>query len=114
MEESIISLSNYNPVEIYGPNNVFLNKIQDLFPKVKIIARGEFIKVIGSEVDRLLFEKYIDNLLLQLDSYGAIQEKDLLSCLDNEQNINKDKLYMDRFKKANFLHGCYSCSGFRK
>lgn len=87
MEESIISLSNYNPVEIYGPNNVFLNKIQDLFPKVKIIARGEFIKVMGSEADRLLFEKYIDNLLLQLDSYGAIQEKDLLSCLDNEQNI---------------------------
>ena len=64
MAESIISLSNYNPVEIYGPNNVYLDKIQDMFPKIKIIARGEFIKVIGADDDRLLFEKYIDSLLM--------------------------------------------------
>ena len=86
MEESVISLSNYNPVEVYGPNNVYLDKIQELFPKLKIIARGEFIKIIGSEDDRLSFEKYVDMLLLQLDSYGSIKEDDLIDCLNKEHN----------------------------
>ena len=89
MAESIISLSNYNPVEIYGPNNVYLDKIQDMFPKIKIIARGEFIKVIGADDDRLLFEKYIDSLLMQLDMYGSIKEKDLLDCLEQEKRVEE-------------------------
>ncbi|MDD2204429.1 MAG: PhoH family protein [Bacteroidales bacterium] len=87
MEESIISLSNYNPVDVYGVNNVYLRKMQEMFPELKIIARGEFIKIIGKEADRLNFEKYVDMLLLQLDNFGAIKEKDLVECLAMEQKL---------------------------
>ncbi|MDD4142589.1 MAG: PhoH family protein [Bacteroidales bacterium] len=82
MEESIFSLSNYEPIEIYGPNDAYLKKMKDLFPKIKIIARGELIKVIGAEGDRLAFEQYIDMLLLQLDTVGKITEQDLLDCVN--------------------------------
>ncbi|MDR2085214.1 MAG: PhoH family protein [Bacteroidales bacterium] len=85
MSESIINLSSYNPLEIYGTQDVYLTKIKSLFPKLKIIARGELIKVIGAEEDRIAFEKYIDMLLLQIDSYGKITEKDLVDCLAMEE-----------------------------
>jgi len=85
MTESVISLSNYNPVEIFGAHDVYLTKIKSLFPKLKIIARGDLIKVIGAEDDIIAFEKYIDMLLLQIDSYGKITEADLHDCLAMEQ-----------------------------
>ena len=85
MTESVISLSNYNPVEIFGAQDVYLTKIKSLFPKLKIIARGDLIKVIGAEDDIIAFEKYIDMLLLQIDSYGKITEADLHDCLAMEQ-----------------------------
>ncbi|MDL2227311.1 PhoH family protein [Bacteroidales bacterium OttesenSCG-928-K03] len=88
MSESIINLSNYDPIAIYGTQDVYLTKIKQLFPKLKIIARGELIKVVGAEEDRIAFEKYIDMLLLQIDSYGQITEKDLVECLVMEEKEN--------------------------
>ena len=57
MIEKIITLDSVEPVEIYGVNDIKLNVIKKYFPKLKIIARGYSIKVLGDEAEIANFEK---------------------------------------------------------
>jgi hypothetical protein len=53
LAEKIVLIENFDPQELHGVNNTILNKIKLIFPKLKIIARGNEIKAIGEaqEVD---------------------------------------------------------------
>ena len=74
MSERIIQLDVGSPLEIYGPGDKYLNEIKELFPKLKIIARGELIKIIGEEKQINEFEKRFDLLLIHFDRFGKINE----------------------------------------
>lgn len=63
MAEKIISIDSVEPVEIYGVNDVKLNIIKKYFPKLKIIARGYSIKVLGDDADIAFFEKKLAMLV---------------------------------------------------
>ena len=52
MIEKQIYLEEIDPINLYGVNNQKLEKIKLYFPKLKIIARGHEIKVMG-EADRV-------------------------------------------------------------
>ncbi len=66
MNEKIIALDSVEPVEIYGVNDVKLNIIKKHFPKLKLIARGYSLKVIGDSNEITRFEKKLD---LMVDHY---------------------------------------------
>ncbi len=87
MSESIIQLEIGNPMEIYGPGDKFLNEIKLLFPKLKIIARGEMVKLIGEQKEIDDFEKRFNLLLLHFDRFGKINEDIVMQIMgENEQN----------------------------
>ncbi|MDR1730405.1 MAG: PhoH family protein [Prevotellaceae bacterium] len=67
MIEKIILIENADPVIFYGANNANIHLIKDLFPKIKIIARGNAMKVIGEESEIDCFEK----IILSLEKYCA-------------------------------------------
>jgi phosphate starvation-inducible PhoH-like protein len=52
MIEKLIYLEEIDPINLYGVNNLKLEKIKSYFPKLKIIARGHEIKVMG-EADKV-------------------------------------------------------------
>lgn len=66
MTEKIITLDSIDPVEIYGVNDLKLNIIKKYFPKLKIIARGYSLKVMGDESEISRFEKKLE---LMVDYY---------------------------------------------
>jgi phosphate starvation-inducible PhoH-like protein len=66
MNEKIITLDSVEPVEIYGVNDVKLNVIKKHFPKLKLIARGYSLKVLGEQKEISRFEK---KLALLVDHY---------------------------------------------
>ncbi len=74
MSESILQLDIGSPLDIYGPGDKYLNEIKELFPTLKIIARGELIKLIGDEEQIKNFEKRFDLLLIHFDKFGKINE----------------------------------------
>lgn len=74
MTEKIIALESVEPVEIYGVNDVKLNVIKKHFPKLKIIARGYSIKVLGEESEILAFEKKLDLLLDYYHKNGVLTD----------------------------------------
>jgi phosphate starvation-inducible protein PhoH and related proteins len=89
MGERIISIETYNPLEIYGVNDVHLNLIKKQFPKLKIVARGDMVKVFGEEEELTSFENKFSLLLLSYDKFGKITESDILQIMQaGEEETN--------------------------
>ena len=59
MIERIYILESVDPVIFYGVNNANMQLIKTLFPKLRIVARGNVMKVIGDEDESELFLKKI-------------------------------------------------------
>ncbi len=90
MNERIISIESYSPLEIYGPNDRYLNLIKDRFPKLKIIARGDVIKIIGEKSQIDLFDRLFGLLLVHYDEFGKITENDLFEIFGNGQEEDEN------------------------
>ncbi|GAB6278315.1 MAG: PhoH family protein [Lentimicrobium sp.] len=90
MNERIISIESYSPLEIYGPNDRYLNLIKDRFPKLKIIARGDVIKIIGEKSQIDLFDRLFGLLLVHYDEFGKITENDLFEIFGNDQEEDEN------------------------
>ena len=57
MIERIVLIDQADPVSFYGVNNSNMQLIRNLFPKLRMTARGSVIKVIGDDADTAEFEK---------------------------------------------------------
>ena len=106
MSESILQLDIGSPLDIYGPGDKYLNEIKELFPKLKIIARGELLKLIGDETEIRNFEKRFDLLLIHFDKFGKINEdvvrqimREDDSPLNNGKDVGNDVLVYGRHGK---------------
>jgi phosphate starvation-inducible protein PhoH and related proteins len=86
MGERIFSLESYNPLEIYGVNDVHLELVKKQFPKLKIVARGDMVKAFGEEDELAEFEKKFSLLLLSYDKFGRITENDILQIMQGAQD----------------------------
>lgn len=74
MNEKIITLDSIEPVEIYGVNDVKLNVIKKYFPKLKLIARGYSLKVLGDAQEISRFEKKLDLLVDHYHRSGVLTD----------------------------------------
>lgn len=74
MTEKIITLDSIEPVEIYGVNDVKLNIIKKHFPKLKLIARGYSLKVLGETAEITRFEKKLGMLEDYYHKNGLLTE----------------------------------------
>lgn len=97
MIEKTIDIGSYNPLDIYGVNDSHLEVLRSYFPKLKIIARGEMLKVIGDEKDITAFENKFSFLLIHYDNFGKITENDIRQLMeaDNENNIRTQEFSDD-------------------
>jgi phosphate starvation-inducible PhoH-like protein len=74
MNEKIITLDSIEPVEIYGVNDVKLNVIKKYFPKLKLIARGYSLKVLGEAREITRFEKKLELLVDHYHKSGVLTD----------------------------------------
>ncbi len=74
MAEQILQIENVDPKDLFGPNDKYLDKVKQLFPKLKIIARGDFVKVMGDEDEMDYFISRFETLTMQLERNGRIDE----------------------------------------
>jgi phosphate starvation-inducible PhoH-like protein len=91
MSELVLQLDIGSPLEIYGPGDKYLNEIKELFPKLKIIARGELIKLIGEDRQIRQFEKRFDLLLIHFDRFGKINEDIVKQIMGDEDSASGSK-----------------------
>lgn len=74
MNEKIITLDSVEPVEIYGVNDVKLNVIKKHFPKLKLVARGYSLKVLGDTAEISRFEKKLELLVEHYHKSGVLTD----------------------------------------
>jgi phosphate starvation-inducible PhoH-like protein len=74
LNELIIELSEISPRDFFGEQNVNIEKLKELFPKLKIVARGNKIKAFGDEEVLEEFDKRIAMLLEHFAKYNKLDE----------------------------------------
>lgn len=81
--EKIISLEDIDYVHFWGTNDKVLDFVRILFPKLKLIVRGEMLKLVGAEEDIDFFEEKFKSMLFFYEKFGKIDEKSIMQIMDN-------------------------------
>ena len=79
MIEKHIVLEDIDPVVFYGSNNVHLQMIRSLFPKLRLLARDNVVRVLGDEEQMAAFEDVAEKIRLHILKYNSIAEADILN-----------------------------------
>ncbi len=74
MADKVIELGDIDPVQIYGVNDINLELIKKRFSKLKIVARGDKIKVTGDDDEVNQFEMVMNLLIERCLKSGSISE----------------------------------------
>lgn len=69
----------------YGVNNSHLQMIRSLFPKLRIVARNNVIRMLGDEEEMASFEEKIEKMRLHVLKYNNIGEEDILDIVKSRQ-----------------------------
>jgi len=89
MNERIISIASYSPLDILGVNDKNINLIKSYFPKLKIISRGEIIKAIGNDEELIDFEQKVSLLLLNYEKFGKIDDLDIEQIFGEDEGFDR-------------------------
>lgn len=78
MIEKHIVLEDIDPVVFYGVGNCHIQMIKSLYPKLRIVARDNVIKVLGDEEEMCRLEENIETMRKHVLKFNTIQEEDIL------------------------------------
>ena len=91
MHETLISIEGLDPVVLLGNENVNLRALQDKFPKLRIVARGNDFIVKGDRVDLGRFEEVMRMVVWHVDRYNSLSIDDIERLVkSDEQSIMRD------------------------
>ncbi|MDO4959891.1 MAG: PhoH family protein [Prevotellaceae bacterium] len=81
MIEKHIVIEDIDPVELYGVGNCHLQIIKSLYPKLRIVARDNVIRVLGDEEEMCRFEENIEKIRRHLLKFNTISDEDILDII---------------------------------
>lgn len=85
--------------DLYGPGDTLLELIRELHPKLRIIARGQTLKVLGSKRDTESFEKRMEEYVAYYDKYGHVSKQVVEQCFaagfTQQENTGSDSSMPD-------------------
>ena len=85
MIEKHIVLEDIDPALFYGVNNANLQMIKALFPKLRIVARGNVIRAMGDDEVLSTFENYVKQLEEHGAQYNSLKEEVLLDIFNGNR-----------------------------
>ena len=74
-------IEDIDPVEMYGVGNCHLQVIKSLYPKLRIVARDNVIRVLGDEEEMCRFEENIEKIRCHLLKFNTISDEDILDII---------------------------------
>lgn len=70
---------------LYGVANGHLQIIKSLFPKLRIVARDNVIRVLGDEEEMAAFEEHVETMRRHVLKYNSINDEDILDIVKGKQ-----------------------------
>ena len=84
----------------YGVGNVHLQMLRSLYPKLRVVARDNVIRVLGDEEQMAAFEETTEKIRQHVLQFNALKDEDILDIVKGKQ---RDEMPDDVV--------CYSMSG---
>ncbi len=100
MEENYI-IKEIDPLLLYGANHQRIKQVIKLFPKLKIVVRGNNLKINGNEEEVRIFTKKLDLFVSHIFKYGALTENQLERLMED----GAENLITDTSGNEVILHG---------
>ena len=92
MNERIIELTEINPKDFFGTQNSNIEQLKKYFPKIKVVARGNKIKIFGEQELLDEFEKRLQMLVNHFNRYNKLDENSIEHLLTtNGDEVKKVK-----------------------
>ena len=85
MTEKHIVLEDIDPVMLYGVGNGHLQIIKSLYPKLRVVARGNDIRVLGDSDEMERFEACIEQIRQHVLKYNTVSEEDIIDIVNGRQ-----------------------------
>lgn len=86
MIEKHILIEDIDPLLLYGVNNANMQMLKALYPKLRIVARGNVIHVMGDELEMCAFEEIVHKLQKHILKYNSLTEEELLHITRGERS----------------------------
>ena len=102
MNEIILELTEISPREFFGQQNEHIDLLKKYFPKLKIVARGNKIKVFGDEELLEEFEKRFDMLTQHFVKYNKLDENSIERILTSSED---DQIKSSKISGETLVHG---------
>jgi phosphate starvation-inducible PhoH-like protein len=77
LNELKLSIEQINPAVLWGPNNDHFEIIKKQYPKLKIVARGNDVKILGDDHELSIFQEKFSHLLQHVEKYENLNITDL-------------------------------------
>ncbi len=84
MIERTVIIDGVDPQTFYGPNSSNMSLVRNLFPKLRMAARGNVIKVIGEDSETAEFERKIKELEAYASKYNKLPEDVIIDIIKGE------------------------------
>jgi phosphate starvation-inducible PhoH-like protein len=91
LNELILELTEISPRDFFGQQNEHIDLLKKYFPKLKIVARGNKIKVYGDEVLLEEFEKRFEMLIQYFIKYNKLDENSIERILIDDEDTSKNQ-----------------------
>ena len=101
MIEKHIVLEDIDPVMFYGVGNGHLQMVRSLYPKLRVMARDNVIRVLGDEEQMAAFEDSVEKMRTHILCFNSINDEDILDIVKGRRTND--------FVPADVV--CYSMSG---
>ncbi|AUC14565.1 phosphate starvation-inducible protein PhoH [Tenacibaculum sp. SZ-18] len=95
MNERVIELTEINPKEFFGAQNSTLSLLKTYFPKIKIVARGNKLKIYGDPEILDEFEKRLERLIKYYDRYNNLDENSIERILTSNGKEEEERKFGD-------------------
>ena len=104
MSEKLITLKETDINKILGSNNIKFDKIKNFFPHLKLISRGDKIKVVGSKEEISQFELKFNLFIDHLNKYNSLTLNQIERIIEGKENIlNGDAKIIVHGKNGNLI-----------
>ncbi|SNR15337.1 PhoH family protein [Tenacibaculum jejuense] len=103
MNERVIELTEINPKEFFGAQNSTISLLKNYFPKIKIVARGNKLKVYGDPEILDEFEIRLERLIKYFNKYNKLDENSIERILTSNGKEEEERKFGD--KSDILVHG---------
>ena len=89
MTEKHIILEDIDPVAFYGVGNAHLQMLKALYPKLRIVARDNVLRVLGDDQQLAAFDESVEKMRQHVLKFNSLKEEDILD-ITRGKRLNDD------------------------